>query len=173
MKPGDDAPTAAGRLRTQWQGLRPRERRMAALASSVVALALLWWLALAPAVHTLRQAGEQRAALQAQAQRMQQMQREAEALKALPRMTQQEALHALQSATEQRLGASARLTVIGDRANVTLKDAPSASLTRWLADARVNARATPVEARLTRGSASAPGDAVTWNGTLSLSLPSP
>jgi general secretion pathway protein M len=162
--------SAAGRLRAWWQTLQARERRLVALAVSAIALALLWWAGLAPALHTLREASGQRAALQAQAQQMQQFKLEAEALKSLPRITRQEALHALESAVQQRLGASARLTAAGERANVTLKDAPADALTRWLADARVNARATPVEARLTRGGDAA---AITWSGTLSLGLPSP
>ncbi|MCL1961897.1 MAG: type II secretion system protein M [Desulfovibrionaceae bacterium] len=165
MKP--DALTSA------WQRLHARERRLIVLAAAIVVLALLWWLGLAPALRTLREAGSQRAALQAQAQQMQQLALEAAALKALPRMTRQEAQRALAAATEQRLGASAKLTVTGERASVALKDAPAAGLAQWLADARVNARSTPVEARLTRSSASAPGAAVTWSGTLSLSLPNP
>ena len=164
---------AAGSLRAAWQRLQARERRLVALAAAVVVLALLWWLGLAPAVRTLRQAGSQRAALQAQAQQMQQLQQEATALKAMPRMTQQEALRALEAATQQRLGDNARLSVVGDRASVTLKNASATGLAQWLTDARVNARSTPVDARLMRGNASAPGAAVTWNGTLSLRLPSP
>jgi general secretion pathway protein M len=163
-------PGAAGRLRAKWQALPARERRLIALAVGAVVLALLWWAGLAPALRTLRDAGSQRAALQTQAQQMQQFKLEAEALKALPRITQQEALRALENTVQQRLGASARLTMVGDRATVTLKDAPAAALADWLADARANARSTPVEARLTRGGDAA---AATWSGTLSLSLPSP
>lgn len=159
--------------RALWQRLQARERRLVALAAAVVVLALLWGVGLAPALRTLREADGQRATLQAQAQRMQQLALEAAALKAMPRMTQPEALRALEAAVQQRLGDSAKLTVLGERANVTLKDAPAAGLAHWLTDARVNARSAPLEARLMRSSASAPGAAVTWNGTLSLSLPSP
>ena len=156
-------------LRTAWQGLQARERRLVLAAAAVVALALLRWLGLAPALRTLREAGDQRAALAAQAQRMQQLRQEAEALKALPRMTRDEAVQALEAAARQRLGAGATVSVVGDRANVALKDAPAAALADWLADARLNARAAPVEARLTRGGA--PGGTTTWSGTLALGLP--
>lgn len=165
-------PGAASRLRGQWQRLQARERRMVAIAAAIVLLALLWWVGLAPALRTLREADGQRAALQAQAQQMQQLQAEADALKSMPRMTQQEAVRALEAAVKQRLGASATLSVVGDRANLVLRDAPAAGLADCLTDARVNARATPVDARLTRSAGSAPGGAVTWNGTVSLSLPS-
>jgi general secretion pathway protein M len=170
VKHGDDS--NINRLHQQWQRLGARERRLLALAATVVALALLWWVGLAPALRTLREAGLQRVTLQAQAQQMQQLAREAEALKSMPRITRAEALRALETTVSQRLGASARLTVAGERAIVTLKDAPATGLAHWLTDARVNARSTPVEARLTRAAAATAADAeVIWSGTLSLGLP--
>ena len=45
-------------LRARWNALAPREQNMTLLAGGVVALALLWWLALAPALHSLRTAPE-------------------------------------------------------------------------------------------------------------------
>ena len=144
------ADSPARRLRAAWARLAPRERRLVALATSVVALALLWLLALSPALRTLRQAEVQRAELAAEAQRMQQLQSEAAALKALPKLGHDEAVRALEAAVKQRLGASAQMSMVGDRAN---------------------ARANPVEARLTRAGDNAPGALVLWSGTLSLSLP--
>ncbi len=157
-------------LGSAWARLAPRERRLLLLAATVVGLALLWWLALAPALATLRQAELQGHALDAQWQRMQALQAEAEALKSSPRMGQDEALRALEAAVTQRLGAAAQLTVVGDRANLTLKGVSASALASWLAEARLNARAMPLEARLTRAAAAAGGEAQ-WNGTLSLGLP--
>ncbi|MDO5625987.1 MAG: type II secretion system protein GspM [Pseudomonadota bacterium] len=162
-----------GRLAATWAGMAARERRLVAIAATVVGLALLWWLGLAPALHTLRQAPAQRAALQAEGQQMQRLKAEADALKAMPRMAQNEALRALETAARERLGTGGQLSVVGDRANVQLKDVPAQALADWLSDARVNARATPVEARLTRSGDTAPGAPVHWSGTLSLSLPAP
>ena len=71
-------------------------------AALLVAAALLWWLALAPALATLRQAEVQRPLLDAQWQRMQALQAEAAALKASPRMGQDEALRALETLVKQR-----------------------------------------------------------------------
>lgn len=153
-----------------WADLAPRERRLLLLAASVVGLALLWQLALAPALATLRQAERQGHALDAEWQRMQALQAEAEALKSSPRMDHDEALRALEASVRQRLGAAAQLSVVGERANLTLKGAPAAALAGWLAEARLNARAVPLEARLTRAPAAAGGDAQ-WSGTLSLGLP--
>ena len=112
-----------------------RERRLVGLAAALVGLALLWWLALAPALATLRQAEVQRPLLDAQWQRMQALQAEAAALKASPRMGQDEALRALEALVKQRLGATAQLSVVGDRANLTLKNTPAADLAGWLAEA--------------------------------------
>ena len=118
------APAAsAARLRAGWARLQARERRLLALAAAVVALALLWLLAVAPALRTLRQAEAQRSTLAAEAQRLQQLRREAEALKALPRLGHAEALRALEAAVQQRLPGSAQLSVVGDRATVVLKQA--------------------------------------------------
>ena len=69
-----------------WARLHARERRLVLLAAAVVLGALLWQLALAPAVRTLRQAEGERAALQARWQQMQLLKSEAEALQAMPRL---------------------------------------------------------------------------------------
>ena len=95
-------PRSPNPLAAAWARLGARERRLAALAATVVGLALLWWLGLAPALRTLREADSQRAALQVQAQQMQRLKTEAEALKALPRLSRDEALRALEAAVKQR-----------------------------------------------------------------------
>lgn len=158
-------------LISAWQARPARERRLIALAMGLVLLALVWWLALAPAVSTLRAAPAQQARLSAQAERMQGLQREAQALQALPRLERAAVLHALESATQRRLGASARLAVVGDRAQITLKDTPAQDLAAWLAEVRSNARATPIEARLTRTGDANAGVSLRWSGTLALGLP--
>ena len=62
---------------------------------------------------------------------------------------------------------------IGDdsRATLVLRQTSAEALAQWLADARANARANTVEARLTRADDNAPGAPVRWNGTLTLALP--
>ena len=57
------APSAPSALSTHWQTLAPREQHLVRAAALLVALALLWWLALAPALHTLRSAPARHAAL--------------------------------------------------------------------------------------------------------------
>ena len=173
-------------LRARWQALAPREQTLVLAAGGLVAFALLWWLAVAPALSTLRAAPARHAELASQLQRMQGLRAEAQQLQSAPRNTRGDSVGALRTALTQRLGNTAQLNVVGDRATVTLKGAPADALAQWLAQARSNARAAPVEARLTRSAApagSAPnapapvklGNAATamprWDGTLVLALP--
>jgi general secretion pathway protein M len=162
------APAWQQALRARWNLLAPRERTAVALAAGTVLLALLWWVLLGPAWATLRQADAQHRQLDAQLQTMRSLQADAMALQNQPRVARDDALRALDNAVRQRLGATGQLSVTGDRATLTLKGADPDALARWLTQARVNARALPQEARLTRSA----GTPVRWDGTLVLSLPS-
>ncbi len=155
-------------LRARWEAMAAREKRLVAGALALLVLALLWWVALAPAWQTLRNAPAQHQTLDVQLQHMRGLQAQAQALQAQPAMRKDDALRALESALHQTLGASAQLSVVGDRATVTLRGAPASALAQWLVQARVNARAVPTEARLTR---SAGAGAPTWDGTLVLTMP--
>jgi general secretion pathway protein M len=183
-------------LSSFWQPLAPRQRAAVVVAALVVCVGLVWGLLLSPALATLRQAEQQRADLAVQAQQMQRLAQQAEALRALPQIKAADALHALQTTTQEQLGDAAKLTAQGDRASVTLTRVGAAQLAAWLAQARANARASVLEMRLTRDTATtaadtgaanasanpntraahaagAPGASTTWSGTLSLSLPPP
>ena len=178
-----NAPSMNLSLPARWKALAPREQNLVLAAGSVVALALLWWLALAPALNTLRTAPARHAALDAQLQRMQSLQAEALQLQAAPRSAPGDAVASLRSSLTQRLGATAQLSLVGDRATITLKGAPADALAQWLAQARSNALAVPVEARLTRSAAAATPTPTTtlgnapaaaaprWDGSLVLALP--
>lgn len=155
----------AAPLRTRWQRLAPREKVMVAATFVIVGLALLWLIAIRPALGVLRSAEEQHRALDAQLQQMMGLQEQARALQAQPKIGHDEALRLLERSLRERLGTSARLTISGDRATVTLTGTPADALARWLTQARVDARALPGEARLRRNAAGL------WEGTLVLSLP--
>ena len=177
--------TRSSALQDRWKALAPREQNLVLAAAAVVALALLWWVAVAPALGTLRAAHARHAALDAQLQRMQSLQAEAQQLQALPASSPGDAVGTLRTALAQRLGNTAQLNVAGDRATVTLKGASADALAQWLTQARSNARATPLEARLTRSAApaaapagnapvtlgSAPVAMPRWDGTVVLALP--
>lgn len=176
--PRTDSPLSA--LGERWQALAPREQHLLLAAGALVLLALLWWLALAPALHTLRHAGPRHTALDAQLQHMQQLQAEALQLQAQPRANADEAQRALQASVTSTLGSSARLTLQGDRATLTLKGTPADALAHWLAQVRGNARAAPQDMRLVRSqppesrsgtSASAAAPGVRWDGSIVLALP--
>lgn len=152
-------------LRARWQALAPREQALVAAASALVALALLWWIALAPAVGTLRSAEEQHRALDQQLQQMRRLQAQAKAMQSQPRLGQEESLRQLDASIRQQLGLGARHAIAGERVTVTLTNAPAAALAQWLSQVRTNARAIPGEARLTRNAAGG------WDGTLVLTLP--
>jgi general secretion pathway protein M len=156
----------AAQLRARWGALAPREKIMVAGASAVVLLALLWLIAVQPALNVLRASEAQHRALDAQVQQMMTLQQQARTLQTQPKLGHDEALRMLELSLRQRLGTTARLTVNGDRATVTLTGTPADALARWLTQARVDARALPSEARLSRNTTGL------WEGTLVLSLPS-
>ena len=166
------APTnaATALLRQRWQALDARERRGVVLAASVVLLALLWWLAIAPVIQTWRSAPAEHQRLDAQIARMQSLQTEARQLQSATTLTANQARQQLESSMTQQLGASAKLAVLGERATVTLTNAPAAATQQWLAQVRANAHAIPVELRLSANTAKT-GAAPTWSGNLVLQLP--
>jgi general secretion pathway protein M len=152
-------------LRARWDGLAPREKTLVVAATGLVALALLWWIALGPAIATLRGAETQHRALDAQLQQMLRLQAQAQAMQSQPRQTHDEAMRQLELGIRQQLGVSARYTIAGDRVTVTLTGASSQALAQWLSQVRINARTLPGEARLTRNAAGA------WDGSVVLTLP--
>jgi len=152
-------------LHARWRALAPREKMLAAAAAGLVAFALFWWLLIAPPLAVLRTSDAQHTALDTQLQRMRSLQTQAQSLQSQPRMNPDEAARLLESSVRQRLGNTARLVVAGERVTLTLTATPPDALAQWLQQARVNARALPSEARLTRGAAGG------WDGTLVLTLP--
>lgn len=152
-------------LQSVWASMAPRERVLVGAAAALVAAALLWWLALAPALATLREAPVQRRALEAQARQMQLLQAQAQALQAQPRLNRADALKSLEASVSQRLGTKARLVASGDTATLTLSGVPAEALSAWLAQARADARTLPAEAHLQRNAAGQ------WDGSLVLNLP--
>ena len=155
----------AQQLRQRWAGFAPRERALILAAAALVAVALVWWIALAPALATLRSADAQHRALDAQLLHMKRLQAQARAMQSQPRQNGDEALRQLEAAIRQQLGVSARYNIAGERVTVTLTNTPAPALAQWLTQVRTNARAIPGEARLARNPAGG------WDGSLVLTLP--
>lgn len=147
-----------------WRQLKMSERRLILAAFWVILVALLWLLAIAPALKILKEAPEQHRALDAKLLNMRNLSLEAKNLQSQPKLGLDDAQKALQSTVTQRFGSTAQLNLAGERATLTLKNANPQELAQWLTQARINARALPGEAKLNKI-----GDG--WDGTLMLNLP--
>lgn len=152
-------------LRKRWAGLAPREQAMVLAAAGVVTLALLWWVALGPAVATLRSADEQHRALDQQLLQMRRLQAQAQAMQSQPRQDPGEAMRQLEAAIREQLGTTARYSIAGERVSLTLTNTSAVALAQWLTAVRSNARVTPSEAKLARNATGG------WDGSLVLTLP--
>lgn len=152
-------------LKERWEGLADREKAWVAAAGGLVAALLVWLIAVAPALSTLRNAEQQQRTLDGQLQQMRILQAQAQALQAQPKQNREEALRLLELSVRQRLGTTGRTLISGDRVTITLTGAAPEAVAQWLSQARVNARALPSEARLNRNASGL------WEGTVVLTLP--
>jgi general secretion pathway protein M len=130
--------------------LAPRERRGLQLAGALVGVLVLWLLLVQPALRTLREVPAQIDRRDAQLQQMQRLAAEARDLRGAPTVSPDQAGATLKTATE-RLGERARLTLLGDRATVTLSGVEGPRLRSWLAEVRSGARARVIDVQLTHG----------------------
>ena len=150
-------------LMTRWNALARREQQAVLVALALVLGAVLWWVALAPALSTLRSAPQQQRLLETQLQHMQLLQQQAKTLQAQPPLTLAESRRLLE-ASVKTLGPNAQLTVVGERVTLTLKGASADAMAQWLTQTRLTARVSPAEARLVRNAAG------TWDGAMVLIL---
>ena len=147
-----------------WQRLALRERRLVSVALALVLSALVWGVALAPALGTLRSAPLRLAELDQQLQTMRGLAAQAAELQGRPALRREDALRALDLGLQQRLGNQARLSSAGERVTVTLTGVAPQLLAQWLGQARSAARVVVQQARLTL----TPGG---WDGSIVLQLP--
>ena len=152
-------------LALRWQAQPRRQQLLVALAIALVAGALIWRIALAPALSLWREAPQKERALDLEMQTMQALESQARMLRQLPQAGRDDARRALEASVQQQLGASGRLQLSGDSATLALTGARGEALAQWLAQARIDARTRPVSAQLTRNPAGL------WEGTLTLALP--
>ncbi|CAN1550830.1 PulM Type II secretory pathway, component PulM [Burkholderiaceae bacterium] len=158
-------------LATRWQALSTREQRGLTWLGMLLAAALIWTVAIAPALDTLRDSHTRRAHISTQQAHMLALQAQAQALQQRTPLSRDEALRTLQSLSTNP---SLQLTVQGERVSVQLKAMPASTLATWLAQVRSQAQVLPIEAHLTRGSGSgneADKTNPTWNGSVVLRLP--
>jgi general secretion pathway protein M len=153
-------------LQARWRSVSAREQRLLMLAMVLVLLALVWWLAVAPALAVLKAAPAQHRALDAQLQHMLSLQAQAKVLQTQAVFSAQAQRSAL-DASLKPLGTAAQMTVQFDRVTVTLKGVSADALAHWLSTVRQNAHVVPSEAHLVRH-----GE-LGWDGTLVLNLGTP
>lgn len=162
---GAGAPPLAS-LRQQaaawWQARTRRERQAVTLIAVVLGGFATWSLLVQPALRTLREAPAQLDRLESQYQLMQRVAAQSATLRGATRVSAVQAGQALRAATE-RLGASGRLTLQGERATLTLTDVSPEALRAWLNEARSGARARPTEAQLQRSPSG-------YSGTVALAI---
>ena len=128
-------------------------------------------LALARAGRTWKEAPPRQAQLDAQGQRMRQLEARAQGLQRPGAIARTDAALWLEK-TRAGLGPNARISLQGDSATLSLQAAPAAALARWLSLARDNAQALPTQAQLQQVStAKTDSPEVTWRGSLVLRLP--
>jgi general secretion pathway protein M len=154
LSPPHAIPSALNEVRNQaavhWRTFTPRDRWLIGGTGAVLALWLLWSVALAPALQTLQQTPAQLAALDQQLQTMQSLAFQTKELRGTPGVSTAQALEALKSATV-RLGEKGSITTQGDRSTLTLSGVSGEQLRAWLSEARSGARIKPIESQLTRG----------------------
>ncbi len=153
-------------MKARWQALSVREQRSVTALGVLLGMLLFWSIAIAPALNTLRDSDNRRAQISQEQAHMLSLQTQAKALQNRTALSHDEALRNLQSLTP---GAQIQLNVQGDRVTAQLKGVQATALANWLAQARNQAQALPMEAHLTRGNAT--GAMVTWDGNIVLSLP--
>jgi general secretion pathway protein M len=102
------------------------------------------------------------------------MQAQAQTLQKSPRIKPNEAASLLQKAASEVLGNGVRLNIEGTRATLTLSGVSADSLAQFVALARTQSQAMPIEAHLQKFSASGSVNKDSkelWRGALILSLP--
>lgn len=148
------------------QQLKPRDRRIWLVIGVALSMCLLWLIAIAPALNTLRNAPGLHRQIDAQIENMQRISAEAKSLQKQPKLSLDDAQKALHNTVTQRLGGTGQISITGNRALLTLKNATPQSVAEFLTEARINARAIPQEAKITRSNAPNPS----WDGSMTLTL---
>jgi len=146
-------------LLTWWQARAPREQRAVVWLAAAVAVALLWFVAVAPAWRTVARAPAEIETADLQWQQMQRLAAEARELRSAAPVGIEQA-HVVLKAATARLGDKGRLALQGDLAVLNVRDVGSGALRDWLGEVRTGARARPLEANLTRGAAGLSGTIV-------------
>ncbi len=164
---------AGGRVMSQWrnliQSLPEKDRKLIQYLALALVFSLLWFWNIAPALKTYQEAPLQLAQLERQTENLKALQAQALALQKAPRVKVQNVGAVLQQSLTEIFGNSAKLNLEASRATLTLNNVSAEALAQFLAAARTQAQAMPIEAKLQKNKT---GNVEVWRGTLILSLPS-
>lgn len=153
---------------------------MVAAAASVVGVALVWLIAIAPAwqVHASYASSSQ--ALERQIQQMQAMRQYALQMQAELASSTAGSSHsptamasAIQTSAERLLGTTSPTPLAGDRVTVRFQNVPAPQLLQWLQQVRESTRAQAAQVQLSRSTPTKANaaQAVLWSGQVVLALP--
>lgn len=164
--------TSTNGFQTWWGQRDTREKTLITAAAVLVSLALVWLVGMAPALKTLRQFDASRSAQQAQLQTLRTLQLQAQTLQSQPHINASAARQALKTATDKAFGTQADISISNGNVTANLRNVSPDALAQWLASARSNAHATPVQMRITRSATvNTAGGTVGWSGSVQLTLP--
>lgn len=152
------------KIQLNWQQLQAREKRMVGLAAGVCIAAALWTLAISPALKQREQSPIRHAQLDAQLQRMADLQVRAAELKSQPAIEPAATMATLQD-LGRRLGEHMHASVVGNQASVVLDHVSSSDMEILITDMRSKGGVTPFKASLKRNGEGS------WNGDLQFALP--
>lgn len=174
--------SAQAQLSAKWQSLQKRERTLVAVATSVVVLALVWLVAIAPAWRVYTSYASSSQALERQVQQMQamrqyalQMQAELASSTAGGSASPTAMAKAIETSAQRLLGTKTPIPLVGDRVTVRFQNVAAPQLLQWLQQVRESTRAQAAQVQLNRVANGAPAAGVAntaaWSGQVVLALP--
>lgn len=152
----------------RWKALKPRERMVLKALGIILLLTVLVVGRVLPALQTVAETNAKRSQAQSQWAQMQQLQQQAKTLEAAPLVQVRQAEQRLQQLT-QAAGSGWKIQIQGGQADLFLQGVSAHALAQWLAQAREQTLALPIEAELTRDNS----PEILWSGRIRLQWPRP
>ena len=151
-------------LHQYWLRASAREQVALRIAATLLVMALVWWVGLQPALKTLKNTRTQAPVVRAQYEQMLQLQAQAAAMRAQVQQPVSDPKAALQDSISA-LEKNARVSLAGERATVSFKQARPADLALWLEQVRLKAHSSVLEMHISQA-------AGLWSGSVVVQLPS-
>lgn len=143
--------------RQRWSLMSPRKQKAVKTVLAIFFGAGIWWMALAPALTTLRSTTTDRAKLDTQLQQMLRLQARADLARSRPRLAGDQRRYL--EVTVKTLGSGASVVWSGEVATVHLQEASGEAFAQWLAQLRMELHIGPNEVHLVRNASGG------WSGS--------